>query len=142
VQALTDFFVKAVTIYNLIPATATTEKIYNRTVLEKCQVQGVFVEKTQDTVRNVVNAKSVITKSVEHYLDFADFVKIPVDKRSDYWSVNVGDFIVFAEVDDYIETEQDFANLQKKYRNNGIKVTTANASVYGMATDNVQMTNA
>ena len=57
-------------------------------------------------------------------------------------AVQVGDFVVFGEVEDIVVDSRDFANLQKKYENNGFKVTSISYNKNNMAVDNLSFTNA
>jgi hypothetical protein len=64
-----------------------------------------------------------------------------VDLREQYFTVQIGDFIVLDEVDDIVTTSREFANLQTKYKDNGIIVRSISANISGMAVDNVTVTN-
>lgn len=139
---MTDFFKDKITIYISIPATPIKARHFNRRIVDKCQMQGGFVDKTDGTVRNIVNAKTVITKDFTRYVPPETFYNTPEDLRTDIFTVQVGDFVVFGEVDDVIENAEQFANIQQKYKNNGIKVTSVNAFINGMAVDNITITNA
>ena len=162
-SGLTDLFKSKVTIYNDIPQkkipiveTAIENGIerqtqgeyviedrhFDRFVIELCNIQGGFVNKTNGTIENIVNAKTVITKDVERYKSPLEYAALPVDEREDFYTVQIGDFVVLAEVDDVITTAQEFSQLQQKYKDNGIRVISVSANINGMAVDNVTMTNA
>lgn len=138
---MTDIFESKITIYNDIAKTAVEERHFDRFVIDKCNIQGGIVSKADGTIENIVNAVSVITKDVGHYKQPMEYAKLPVDIRENFYTAQVGDFIVFAEVDDVVTTSREFAELQEKYKNNGIVVRSVSANIHGMSVDNVTITN-
>ena len=93
------------------------------------------------TIENIVNAVSVITKDVDHYKQPLEYAKLPVDIRENFFTVQVGDFIVLADVDDIVTTSRELAELQSKYAENGIVVRSVSPNIFGMSVDNVTITN-
>ena len=93
------------------------------------------------TINNIVNATTIITKDVEHYKSPLEYANLPVDLREKYYTVQIGDFVVFAEVDDIVTTASEFSQLQSKYKNNGVKVTSVAPNIFGTAVDNIAITN-
>lgn len=138
---MTDLWKQKVTIYNDIPKTAVEERHFDRFVIEHCNIQGGIVSKADGTVENIVNAVSVITKDVEHFKQPMEYAKLPVDIRENFYTVQVGDFIVLSEVDDVVTNSREFAELQEKYKDNGIVVRSVSANIHGMSVDNVTITN-
>lgn len=138
---MTDLWKQTVTIYNDIPKTAVEERHFDRFVIDKCNIQGGIVSRADGTVENIVNAISVITKDVDRYKTPMQYAKLPVDIRESFYTVQVGDFIVLAEVDDVVTTSREFAELQEKYKDNGIVVRSVSANIHGMSVDNVTITN-
>ena len=138
---LTPLFTQTVTIYNDIAATALSERRWDRHVVNGCTIQGGFVGRANGTVENIINSISVITNSVSNYVTPAVYAGLPVDERTNRYTVQIGDFVVFNEVDDVVTTAAQFAALQQKYKNNGIRVASATANINGMAVDNVTMSN-
>lgn len=136
-----NLFRSSVTIYNDIPAGAIEARHFDRFVIPRCNIQGGYVTKTDGTVQNIVNAKTVITKAVELYKPSMEYAALPVDERENFFTASVGDLIVLAEVDDIITTAQEFSALKQKYRNNSLQIVSASAYIHGMDTDNVTMTN-
>ena len=65
---MTDLWKQKVTIYNDIPKTAVEERHFDRFVIDKCSIQGGIVNEADGTISNIVNAKTIITKDVEHYV--------------------------------------------------------------------------
>jgi hypothetical protein len=138
---LTDLYTQKVTIYNDIPKNAVEERHFDKFVIDKCNIQGGLVNEANGTITNIVNAKSVITRDVKRYKTPLEYAGLPVDIRVDYFTAQIGDFVVFAEVDDVVTTASEFSQLQTKYRNNGMKITSVSANILGLTVDNVTMTN-
>lgn len=139
---MTNLYSQKVTIYNDVPATDAENRHFDRFVIENCTIQGGYVVQTDGTIQNVVNAQTVITKDISRYKPSMEYALIPVDLRAQYYTAQIGDFIVFDEVGDVVETASEFAKLQTKYKDNGMKITNVVANIHGMAVDNVTMTNA
>lgn len=139
---MTDFFTQTVTVYISVPATDIKPRTFERRVVENCSVQGQTVEKIDGTTRLIVNAMTLITKNIANYVDAEVFYNTPSDLRKDKYTVQTGDFIVFEECDDVVTNSNEFAELQRKHRNNGMVATTVSAYINGMKTDNVTVTNA
>ena len=136
-----NFFDKKVTIYNDIPKNAVEDRHFDRFVVDKCSIQGGIVNEADGTINNIVNATTIITKDVERYKSPLDYANLPVDLRENYYTVQIGDFVVFAEVDDIVTTASEFSQLQSKYKNNGVKVTSVAPNIFGTSVDNVTITN-
>jgi hypothetical protein len=134
-------YTQKITIYNDIPKNAVEDRHFDRFVVEKCNIQGGLVNEANGTITNIVNAKSVITRDVKRYKTPLEYAGLPVDIRVDYFTAQIGDFVVFAEVDDVVTTASEFSQLQTKYRNNGMKITSVSANILGLTVDNVTMTN-
>lgn len=134
---MTDLFTSKVTIYNDISIDKT--RIFDKFTIDKCQITGQFIEKNNSTIRNVVNADTVITKDVAHYKSPIEYVKLDESERSKCYTAQIGDFIVFGEVSDIVSNPNEFAQLQSKYKNNGIKITSVSANINGMSVDNIMM---
>ena len=139
---MTDFFEKKVTIYNDIPADGVNARRFDRFVINKCNVQKGTLQNADGTIEKVVNAQTITTKDIEHYKTPLEYAALPADIKDNYFTANVNDFVVLAEVDDVVTTPQEFQALQKKYKNNGFSVTAVNEYIHGMAVDNVQIIHA
>ena len=135
-------YTQQVTIYNDIPADGVNPRSFDRFVIEKCLIYGGFTEGADGTIQTIVNSQNVITKDVEHYKSPLEYRQLPVDEKEKYYTVQVDDFIVLAEVDDVVTTSREFQDLQSKYKNNGFSVTAVNEYIHGMAVDNVQIIHA
>ena len=138
---MTDLYTQKVTIYNDIPKNAVEERHFDKFVIDKCNIQGGLVNEANGTITNIVNAKSVVTRDVNRYKTPLEYAEIPVDLRVDYYTAQIGDFVVFADVDDIVTTASEFSQLQSKYRSNGMKITSVSANIFGLSVDNVTMTN-
>ena len=138
---MTDLWKQKVTIFNDIPKNAVEERHFDRFVIENCNIQGGIVSKADGTIENIVNAVTVISKNVDRYKTPLEYAKTPVDLREDFYTAQIGDFIVLSEVDDIVTTSREFAELQEKYKNNGIVVRSVSANIHGMTGDNVTITN-
>lgn len=139
---MTDLFTKKVTIYNDIQSDGVNARRFDRFVIDRCVIYNQATETSDGTIQKVVNAQNVITKYVSRYKSPIEYAKLPSDKKDDFYTVQVDDFVVLAEVDDVVTTAREFQDLQKKYANNGFSVTAVNASIYGMPVDNIQITHA
>lgn len=138
---MTDLWKQKVTIYNDIPADAVNARRFDRFVIDRCNIQGGIVSKADGTIENIVNAFSVITKDVEHYKPPLEYAKLPVDMKEDFYTVQVGDFIVLADVYDVVTTSREFAELQEKYADNGIVVRSVSPNIHGISVDNITIAN-
>lgn len=138
---MTDLFTRKITIYNDIPKTAVEERHFDRFVIDLCNIQGGLISKADGTIENIVNAQTVITKDVKRYKSPLEYAKIPVDLRKDFFTVQIGDFLVFDEVDDIVTTSREFSDLQSKYNDNGMVVRSVSANINEMSVDNIVMTN-
>lgn len=138
---MTDLWKQKVTIYNDIPADAVNARRFDRFVIDKCNIQGGIVSKADGTIENIVNAITVISKDIEHYKRPLEYAKLPVDIKEEYYTVQVGDFIVLSEVDDIVTTSREFAELQSKYEGIGMVVRSVSVNIQGMSVDNVTIVN-
>ena len=138
----TDLFSSKVTIYNDIPSDGVNARRFDRFVIDLCNIQKGVLQNADGTIEKVVNAQTIITKDIEHYKTPTEYAQLPVDEKDKYFTANVNDFVVLAEVDDVVTTSREFQDLQSKYKNNGFSVTAVNEYLNGMAVDNVQIIHA
>lgn len=137
-----DFFVNKVTIYNDIPSDGVNSRRFDRFVIDLCNIQKGILQNADGTIEKVVNAQTIITKDIEHYKKPTEYALLPVDEKDKYFTANVNDFVVLAEVDDVVTTSREFQDLQSKYKNNGFLVTAVNEYLNGMSVDNIQIIHA
>lgn len=138
---MTDLWKRKVTIYNDIPADAVNDRRFDRYVLEKCNIQGGIVSKADGTIENIVNAVTVITRDMLNYVNPSAYKKIPLDLTENNYTVQIGDFVVLAEVNDIVTTSREFAELQQKYSNNGFVIRSVSEYIEAMDVDNLQFSN-
>lgn len=135
-------FVDKVTIYNDIPSDGVNLRRFDRFVIDKCLVYNQLSESADGTIQKIVNAQNVVTKDIEHYKPPNEYMKLPSDKKDNYYTVQIDDFVVNGEVNDVVTTSKEFQNLQQKYKDNGFSVTAVNATIKGMTVDNVHIMHA
>ena len=138
----TDLFSKKVTIYNDIASDGVNPRRFDRFVIDLCNIQKGILQNADGTIEKVVNAQTITTKDIEHYKTPLEYALLPADEKDKYFTANVNDFVVLAEVDDVVTTSREFQELQSKYKNNGFSVTAVNEYLNGMAVDNVQIIHA
>ena len=141
-SGMTDLFSSKVTIYNDIPSDGVNARRFDRFVIELCNIQKGVLQNADGTIEKVPNAIMIETKDVEHYKSPLEYSLLPADKKDKYFTANVNDFFILAEVDDIVTTSREFQELQTKYKGNGFSVTAVNEYIHGMAVDNVQIIHA
>ena len=139
---MTDFFNNKVTIYNDIPSDGVNPRRFDRFVINNCNIQKGVLQSADGTIEKVVNALTVITKDVERFKSPLEYARLPVDEKEKYYTAQINDYVVLAEVDDVVTTSREFQELQTKYRDNGFLVTAVNEYINGMTIDNVQIIHA
>ena len=139
---MTDFFNDKVTIYNDIPSDGVNVRQFHRYVIDRCNIQKGAMQNADGTIEKVPNAIMIETKDVEHYKSPLEYSLLPADEKDKYFTANVNDFFILAEVDDVVTTSREFQELQSKYKNNGFSVTAVNEYIYGLSVDNVQIIHA
>ena len=138
---MTNLWKQKVTIYNDIPADAVNPRRFDRFVIEKCHIVNGIVPRSDGTIENLINAKTVETKDVYRYKSPFEYRKTPIDLAGGFYTVQIGDFVVEGEVDDVVTTSREFAELQQKYNEIGFVVRTVMDNIYGMSVDNITMAN-
>lgn len=137
-----DKFTDKVTIYNDIASDGVNQRRFDRFVIDKCLVYEQLTESADGTIQRIVNAQNVITKDTEHYKSPLEYARLPVDLKEGFYTVQVDDFIVLAEVEDVVNTSREFEELQKKYKDNGFSVTAVSAYLKGTNTNNIHIMHA
>lgn len=139
---MTDLYTKKITIYSDIAKTVVEPRHWDRRVVEKCMIYSGATESSRENMQIITNATNVITRDVIRYRPPAEYVKIPVDEREQVYTIQPDDFVVFDEVFDVVTDAAEWSALQKKYKSNGMNVTTVNPYIFGLKTDNVSISNA
>ena len=140
-RELTSLWNARVTLYIDVPETDTMPRTIERRVINQCRIYGHLTDKPKESVRDILNAKTVVTKDTDRYIKPHEYMSLPPDVRTNYYTVTPGDFIVFDEVEDIVSDALEFAKLQQKYKDVGIKVTVENVNINGMAVDNIMISN-
>ena len=141
-SGMTDLFGEKVTIYNDIASDGVNPRRFDRFVIDLCNIQKGILQNADGTIEKVPNAIMIETKDVEHYKSLFEYSLLPIDEKDKYFTANVNDFVVLAEVDDVVTTSREFQDLQSKYKNNGFSVTAVNEYLNGMSVDNIQIVHA
>lgn len=139
---MTSLFNDKVTIYNDIPSDGVNPRRFDRFILDDCNISKGVLQNSDGTIEKVVNALTVITKNVSQYKSPIEYARLPADEKDKYFTAQINDFVVLAEVDDIVTTSREFQELQTKYKNNGFSVTAVNEYIYGLSVDNVQIIHA
>lgn len=139
---MTDFFKQKVTIYNDIASDGVNPRSFHRFVVNLCNIQKGVLQNADGTIEKVVNAQTITTKDIVHHKTPLEYALLPADEKDKYFTANVNDFVVLAEVDDVVTTSREFQELQSKYKNNGFSVTAVNEYIHGLSVDNVQIIHA
>lgn len=145
---MTDLWKDKVTVYIIEVNSSTSNSVrYRREIIYRCNIQCGCKEGMDGTIRNFADVKTIYTKDVGRYLKPVDYFNLSEVKRMwDYpngcYTVKIGDFIVFGKVNDVVSTPKEFSDLQTKYKDCGMKVTSINVNMFGMRTDHIMMTNA
>lgn len=140
---MTNLYNKSITIYNDIPADSVQSRRFFRHVIPLCNIQAGIIETATDgQIQNVINGVTVITKSIANYLPPEEYKALPEDKKANYFTVQIDDFVIPYIVEDIVTTAKDYQELQTKYKNTGWAVTAANAYIFGLSTDNVTINHA
>lgn len=138
----TNNFSSKVTIYNDIASDGVNHRRFDRFVIDKCLVYEQLTESADGTIQKIINAQNVITKDTEHYKSPLEYSRLPADLKEQYYTVQVDDFVVLAEVDDVVTTSREFQDLQEKYKDNGFSVTAVSAYLKGTNTNNIHIMHA
>ena len=141
-NGMTDLFSSKVTIYNDIASDGVNPRRFDRFVINLCNIQKGVLQNADGTIEKVVNAQTITTKDIEHYKTPLEYALLPADMKDNYFTANVNDFVVLAEVDDVVTTSKEFQDLQSKYKNKGFSVTAVNEFINGMSVDNIQIIHA
>lgn len=139
---MADKFTKKITIYNDIPADGVNLRRFDRNVVAKCLIYNQLTESADGTIQKIIDAQNVVTRDVERYKPPLEYRRLAEDERTDFYTVQVDDLVVYGEVDDVVTTANELQALQKKYKGNCFLVTSVNASIFGMSVDNIQITHA
>ena len=139
---MNNLFNDKVTIYNDIVSDGVNARRFDRFVIDLCNIQKGVMQNADGTIEKVVNAITITTKDIEHYKPSLEYRYLPIDEKEKYYTVQVNDFVVLAEVDDIVTTRREYLELQDKYKDNGFSVTAVEISTQGTNTNNIHIVHA
>ena len=124
------------TIINQIPQSAavSTKTAWKKVTLRRCSKTGGIYDRTSGTMVYKANTFTAYIYDWEQYkspdwLNGGYYALADKDKGN-YFTVNIGDLIVFADIPDTVPTTlQEFQALVTKYKDNGGTVSSAQAYI-------------
>ena len=118
------------TIINQIPQSISSAKkrAWFKHTLRKCGKQNGIYDRTGGTMLYKTNTFTAYIGDWERYMPPSwlntGYYTLPDKDKANYFTVNVGDLIVFDDIDDSVPTTlQEFQALVAKYGDNGGTVT-------------------
>lgn len=133
---MSDLFSETFTIINQIPQSQTqANKVkWKKHFITQCDKRDGIFDKSNATMAYKANAWSVWCKDWQNYkppIWTADgYYTLGDDEKDDYFTANVGDLVIFAEIPDVKPTTvQEFQALVNKYRDNGGTITQAQSYI-------------
>lgn len=135
---MTDLWNKTVTVYNSIPAEKDIPRSFCRAVIKKCFCRSELTSSSADTtVEKRTSHPRLRTKDISGYLPPESYYSLSEKKRANKYTVQIGDFIVFGEVDDMVTNAAEYAELQQRYRERGFRVTSVSVNIHGLNVDHI-----
>ena len=127
---LSDLHNETFTIINQIPKSADTaaKVAWKKHTLKKCGKQTGIYDRTSGTMVYKANTFTAYIFDWESYkpANWSDGGYYTLADKDDYFTVNIGDLIVFADITDPVPTTlQEFQTLVTKYKDNGGTVSSA-----------------
>ena len=118
------------TIINQIPQSQTvaTKQAWKKYRLTDCGKRDGLYDKSSGTMLYRANTWTAYLQNWQHYkaptwLD-GGYYALPEDEKSKYFTVNVGDLLIFADITDAAPaTMQEFNALRDKYKDVGGVIT-------------------
>lgn len=133
---MSNLFSETFTIINQIPQSPTvpTKVLWKKHFITNCDRRDGIFDRSTGTMAYKANAWTVWCKDWEKYkppIWTADgYYTLGDDEKDDYFTANVGDLIVFAEIPDIVPTTvAEFQALVNKYRENGGQITQAQSYI-------------
>ena len=127
---MTKLFTDKCTIINQIPTSQTNRaKIaWKKHVITQCDIRNGFYDRSTDTMVYKAGSWEVLTKDWAKYLSptWVDggYYTVPDIDKDSYFTVGVGDLLIFAEISDPVPTNTtEFNELRSKYENMGGIIT-------------------
>lgn len=133
---MSNLFSETFTIINQIPQSQTqANKVkWKKHFIHNCDRRDGIFDRSSGTMAYRANAWTVWCKDWKRYkppIWTSDgYYALGDDEKDDFFTANVGDLIVFAEIPDVVPTTvQEFQALKTKYNDNGGLITQAQAYI-------------
>ena len=108
-----------ITLFNRYQDPLTDLITWRRTVIKDCFVKRAHNRIIIGNTSIETGNKLVRIREDERYLTYSKWIELPNDVRSQYFTLHLGDLIVFYEVDDVIDEYTDghrFNDISAKYK--------------------------
>ncbi len=133
---MSNLFSETFTIINQIPASQTNPaKVkWKKHFITMCDRRDGIFDQSSGKMAYKANSWSVWCKDWEHYkppIWTADgYYTLGDDEKDNYFTANVGDLVVFAEIPDVEPVNiKEFNDIVNKYRDNGGTITSAQSYI-------------
>lgn len=135
---MSNLFSETFTIINQVPISQTnpdkTKTKYKKHYIHKCDRRDGIFDRSSGTMAYKANAWTVWCKEWQKYKPPIwtpdGYYALGDDEKDDYFTANVGDLVIFAEIPDVEPTTvQEFQALVNKYRDNGGTITQAQSYI-------------
>jgi len=133
---MSNLFSETFTIINQIPQSQTqANKVkWKKHFIHQCDRRDGIFDKSNSTMAYKANAWTVWCKDWQRYKPpiwtTGGYYMLGDDEKDDFFTANVGDLVVFAEIPDIVPaTIQEFQTLVSKYKDNGGMITQAQSYI-------------
>lgn len=125
---------KTFTIINQIPQSAAvaTKTAWKKNTVGNCGMINGIIDRTTGTMIHKANTFTAFIGEWKKYKapNWLDGGYYALSDKDNYFTVNIGDLIVFADIPDLAPTTmQEFQTLVTKYKDNGGTVSSAQAYI-------------
>lgn len=129
---MSDLFSETFTIINQIPQSSTvaTKVKWFKHIIHSCDRRDGIFDRSTSTMAYKANAWTVWCKQWDNYRPPMwvndGYYALADDEKADFWTANVGDLIIFAEIEDVEPTSvTEYQALITKYKDYGGTITQA-----------------
>ena len=133
---MSNLFSETFTIINQIPQSPTvpTKVLWKKHFISNCDRRDGIYDRSDRVMAYKASAWTVWCKDWQRYKppDWTNegYYILFSEAKDNYWTANVGDLIVFAEIPDIVPTTvAEFQSLVNKYRENGGLITQAQSYI-------------
>ena len=147
---MTDLWTQKVTIIN-DTVDLNGKRCFKKSTITKCFIYENRADKSTDTIsKNVktftisknVKTFTVVTKDTTGYVSPEKYITLSETEKESAYTIALGDFVVFGEVIKLPEDAVEFLQMQKAYKDMGMKAMKIDVNVFGTDCDNIVITNA